>query len=122
MSRRNNFNNDTETGDILNFEQERGISVIGFVQSPGGFAFFPGYSAEDYIALAGGNSIEGSAKSAIIRHLDGSEESAHRLTLKRGDVIIVPRTYKDILFGNVGVVAGAVSLTSLILTFIAATK
>jgi protein involved in polysaccharide export with SLBB domain len=111
-----------KAGDIIDFGRERGISVTGFVQDPGGFAFFPGYTANDYIALAGGNAPEGNSNGAEVIHMDGSKEDAMNAVLRRGDVIYVPRTLKNFLFGNIGAIPIIVSLTSLMLTYLAATK
>lgn len=111
-----------KAGDRLDFGWERGISVTGFVQQAGSFTYFPGYNAMDYIALAGGNAIEGNPGGAKVIHLDGSTESAKGAELRRGDVIYVPRSINNILFGNTGLVTVIVSLTSVIFAFMAVTQ
>jgi len=109
-------------GDQIDILSERGISVIGLVQAPGGFNYFPGYSISDYISLAGGNTVEGDASRAFLKHLDGSIEKGKAGTVRRGDVIIVPRTRKSIMFGDGSILQIIASIFSVILTFIAATR
>ncbi|MBN2601206.1 MAG: SLBB domain-containing protein [Candidatus Marinimicrobia bacterium] len=109
-------------GDQIDILGERGVSVIGFVQAPGGYRYFPGYSTSDYISLAGGNTVEGDAGRAVINHLDGNTEKAKNGTIRRGDVIVVPRTRQNVLFGNSSILQITVSVFSIVLTYIAATK
>lgn len=111
-----------KAGDAIDILSERGVSVNGFVQSPGSFKYFPGYSALDYINMAGGNTVEGDANKLIIRRLDGSITSGKDTEIRRGDVIIVQRTTKSVWFGEISILEIAASIASLTLTFIAATK
>jgi len=107
-------------GDAIDILSERGVSVNGFVQVPGGYTFFPGYTCSDYINLAGGNTIEGNPDKAIIRHLDGTIEKGQSVLIRRGDVVVVPRTRKSVLFGDSSILEISAALTTVILTFIAA--
>jgi len=109
-------------GDAIDILSERGVSVNGFVQAPGGYSFFPGYTCSDYINLAGGNTIEGNPDKAIIRHLDGIIEKGQAVLIRRGDVVVVPRTNKSVLFGDSSILQIVSSITAVILTYIAATK
>lgn len=109
-------------GDQIDILGERGVSVIGFVQAPGGYQYFPGYTASDYISLAGGNKVEGDASRAMIRHLDGETEKGKDGIVRRGDIIVVPRTRQHVLFGNSSILQITASVFSIILTYIAATK
>ena len=111
-----------QPGDQIDILSERGVSVIGFVQAPGGYRYFPGYSASDYISLAGGNTVEGDAGRAVLNHLDGKNEKASNGVVRRGDVIVVPRTRHNVLFGGSSILQIVVSVFSILLTFIAATK
>jgi len=111
-----------QAGDAIDILSERGVSVNGFVQSPGSFKYFPGYSPMDYVNMAGGNTVEGDADRLIIRRLSGEIVSGKDNLVQRGDVIIVPRTKKSIIFGDVSLMQVVVSLASIILTFIAAVK
>ena len=115
------FSNVTlKAGDQIDILSERGISVGGFVQRPGQYNFIPGYNSGDYISLAGGNTIQGDAKKAIVLHLDGKREKAKSASIERGDVIFVPQNRKDIWIGQVSIIQLMTSISTLILTFIAA--
>lgn len=111
-----------KSGDVIDILGERGVTVNGYVQAPGGYIFLPGVSVSDYINMAGGNTPAGDADKAYVRHLDGSLEKGQMVLVRRGDVIIVPRTIKSILFGEMSILQLATSLTTIYLTFIAATK
>lgn len=110
------------SGDVIDILRERGVTVNGYVQAPGGYFFLPGVSASDYISMAGGNTPDGDADKAYVRHLDGSIEKGQMVLIRRGDVIVVPRTIKSIIFGDIGILQIATSLTTIYLTYIAATK
>jgi protein involved in polysaccharide export with SLBB domain len=99
-------------GDIIDILRERGIMVNGFVQKPGAYEFIPGFSISDYISMAGGNTIEGDTKRAVVYHPDGSVENGEDVLLKRGDVIVVPRTYLGVLVGRLSIL----QMTSYVLT------
>ena len=105
-----------ETVDIL---REKGVMVNGFVLTPGGFDYFPGSTAADYINLAGGNSENGNPNRCSVIHTDGSIEYGQGVVVQRGDVIVVPRTYKDIFIGTTSVLQIAVSVVTIYLTFLA---
>jgi len=109
-------------GDVINFLWERGVMVTGFVQSPGGFSYFPGYSVDDYIALAGGNTMSGNPRGVIVSHQDGSIEKGGEVILNRGDVIFVPRARKDIYFGDLSVLGMITAIASIVLAYLATTQ
>ncbi len=109
------------SGDVIDILGERGVTVNGYVQAPGGYIFLPGISVSDYISMAGGNTPAGDADKAYVRHLDGSSEKGQMVLVRRGDVIIVPRTLKSILFGEMSILQLTTSLTTIYLTFLAAT-
>jgi len=111
-----------QPGDQIDILGERGVSVIGFVQAPGGYQYFPGYTVSDYIGLAGGNTVEGDANRAMIRHLDGKSERGKDGIVRRGDIIVVPRTRQNILFGNSSILQVTASVFSIMLTYMAATR
>ncbi|MFH1852043.1 MAG: SLBB domain-containing protein, partial [Candidatus Neomarinimicrobiota bacterium] len=46
-------------GDIIDVLTERGVMVNGFVQAPGAYQFYPGFSIIDYVSMAGGNTPDG---------------------------------------------------------------
>jgi len=108
--------------DEINFMWERGVMVTGFVQSPGGFTYFPGYSVTDYIALAGGNTSDGNPRAVSISHLNSTIQKGLKTQVLRGDVIYVPRTRKDIYIGDMSILSVITALLTVYLTFLSATK
>ncbi len=111
-----------QAGDIVDILSERGVMVNGFVQAPGGYKYYSGYVVADYISMAGGNSIEGDPEKVFTRHQDGSIEKGQLVVVKRGDVIIVPRTTINVIFGEMSLLQIITSVASILLTYIAATK
>ena len=106
-------------GDTIDILRERGVSVNGFVQIPGGFQFFPGFTAADYINLAGGNTTEGNPNRVLIRHLDGSSNRGQDVLVRRGDVIVVPRNLKSSIFGDSSLLQIGTALLTVYLTYLA---
>ena len=105
-----------ETIDIL---WEKGVMVNGFVLTPGAFAFFPGYLAADYINMAGGNTPNGNPSRCLVMHRDGTIDQGQLITIRRGDVIVVPRTFKDSIIGDTSALQIIVSLATVYLAFVA---
>jgi len=93
--------------------------VNGFVQVPGSFQFFPGFTAADYINMAGGNTIEGNPNRVLIRHLDGSSNRGQDILVMRGDVIVVPRDLKSSIFGESSLMQIGTALLTVYLTYLA---
>lgn len=106
-------------GDVINFMWERGVTVTGFVQAPGGFAYYPGYSVTDYISLAGGNTPKGNPNSVFVEHRDGTSGEGLDAEIMRGDVIYVPRTTKDIYFGDLSILEMMTATVSIYLAYLA---
>ena len=106
-------------GDTIDILLERGVSVNGFVQIPGGFQFFPGFTAADYINLAGGNTTEGNPNRVLIRHLDGSSNRGQDVLVRRGDIIVVPRNLKSSIFGDSSLLQIGTALLTVYLTYLA---
>lgn len=107
--------------DEINILWQRGVMVNGFVQAPGGFSFYPGYTAADYISLAGGNIDSGDPRRVSVTHLNGNTEYGEDVIVQRGDVVYVPRHRKDILIGKLSILGVFTSLSTLYLTFLATT-
>ncbi len=108
-------------GDIIDILRERGIMVNGYVKEPGAFEFIPGFTISDYISMAGGNTIEGNPKRAIIFHTDGSIENSEDLILSRGDVIVVPSTYLNSIVGRLSILQITAYTFSIYMSYLAAT-
>ncbi len=106
-------------GDTIDILWEKGVMVNGFVLNPGNFKFFPGYVAGDYINMAGGNTTDGNPNRCKVYHKDGTIETGQETIIRRGDVIVVPRTMKSILLGDMSTVQIIVSIATVYLTFMA---
>lgn len=115
----NLFSTELHAGETIDIQWEKGIMINGFVLAPGGFEFFPGYTAADYISMAGGNTVNGNPNRCTVRHRDGSEERGSGVLVRRGDVIIVPRTIKDYIIGDLSALQIVVSVMTIYLTFLA---
>ncbi|MCF7823966.1 MAG: polysaccharide biosynthesis/export family protein [Candidatus Marinimicrobia bacterium] len=117
----NFFSTELHAGETIDILWEKGVMVNGFVLNPGGFSFFPGYTAADYITMAGGNATNGNPNRCSVRHRDGNEETGQGVLVRRGDVIVVPRTLKDSVIGEISALQITVSLVTIYLTFLATT-
>ena len=96
------------------------VIVTGFVRSPRRLTHIPGYSARDYIAMAGGILDIGNESGCRIIRADGSQlRRALDEIVKPGDIIDVPEAAKSKLFKNMGAIQSLTSLASLILAWMA---
>jgi len=86
------------------------VYVSGEVNKPGGFAFLPGLSAEEYIAMAGGPTSLGSDKRIkLIRQ--GKEYPIDEIEyICAGDVIYVGKSYYAIFKDFLGTTSGVLSI------------
>ena len=116
------FKTELQAGDIIDISTEKGVSVNGFVQVPGSYKFFPGFTCADYIGLAGGNSKEGNVKKAVVKHADGTIENGTTVIIRRGDQIIVPRSLSQWIVGNTSIFQIIVSMASVYMSYLAATN
>lgn len=113
------FSTKLHAGDTIDILWEKGVMVNGFVLTPGGFGFFPGYVAADYISMAGGNTPSGNPNRCTVKHRDGTVERGQEVVIRRGDVIVVPRTIKDAIIGDMSALHIVVSLATVYLTYLA---
>ena len=96
------------------------IIVTGFVRSPKRFSHVTGYTARDYIALAGGTLDIGNEKNSKIIQPDGNQiNNALNMIVKPGDIINVPEASRSKLFKNMGAIQSLTSVASLILAWMA---
>lgn len=94
------------------------VIVTGFVRSPRRLSHIPGYSARDYIAMAGGILDIGNESGCKIIRADGSQlRRALDEVVKPGDIIDVPEAVKSKLFKNMGVIQSLTSLATLFLAW-----
>ena len=96
--------------------------VNGFVQKPGAYNYFPGYLAYNYISMAGGNTKDGSINKLKIVRKDGTVSRNSELKLKRGDVIIVERSYLNTLAGSMSILQIVTSILTIYMTYLSAVK
>jgi len=98
-------------GDTISFPvKEKQVFVTGEVNLPGVFPFQPGYTAERYIALAGGPNASGTYDKVEIFALNGDKRDGDRRSLVyRGETIVVHQRTSKILsdwFFGVATIAG----------------
>jgi protein involved in polysaccharide export with SLBB domain len=110
-----------KAGDTVSFPaREAQVFVTGEVVQPGAFPFQPGFTAERYIALAGGPNERGTYNRVDIFGSEGASRSGDRHTLVyRGETIVVKTKTSRTL---AGLFWGATSLTGLILAIYAVTQ
>ncbi len=109
-------------GDIIYVKDANpGISVTGFVNVPGIYPYIPGFTYQDYIGMAGGERPEGNAERFVLTNSNFEEKPQHQI-IQPGYHIYVPKSRTYTLLGNLSVLQVVTSLTSLILTYIAATR
>ena len=108
-------------GDFISFPPaDETIFVAGEVTDPGAVPFLPGFTAEYYIARAGGPTQDGTFDRLEIFSADGVERGGDRSTIiYRGDTLVVKRS-KSRIFGSLFV--GVTSLTGIVLSIIALSK
>ena len=108
-------------GDTVSFpSKERQVFVTGQVVLPGPFPFQPGFTAERYIALAGGPNGDGTYGRIDIFAENGTLRSGDRHSLVyRGETIVVKTKLSRQL---AGLFYGAATLTSLILSIYAVSQ
>ena len=103
--------------DIIELSKKLEVYVQGKVNRPGSYHFIGDYKVIDYIGLAGGNTNQGNiAKSIIIRN--GQKIKGLDTDVERGDIIIVPRSFSDVLIGEFNILGVVSSVASIILIFI----
>ena len=108
-------------GDMISFPpRENQVFVTGEVVLPGAFPFLPGYTAERYIALAGGPNDSGTYGKIDIFGVDGSLRKGDRHSpVYRGETIVVKQKLSRTLAGWF---YGAATVTGLMLSIYAVTK
>ena len=95
------------------------VLVTGFVMNPGAINYFPGYSLQDYIGLAGGVSETGDFEKAfLIREGERKDADLNTIVLP-GDHIFVPESTFNILFGKNSLLQTITTFSSLLLTYLA---
>jgi len=107
-------------GDEIQFLSERAVNVHGYVAAPGTVGFIPGYTAGDYVTVAGGLLPIGTMNKIKITRMDGTVLRGEDTVIERGDVIEVNKSVQGTLIGDVSVMQILVSVGTIVLAFIAA--
>lgn len=82
----------------IDFVAYRPVNVIGEVRNAGQYAYRPGLTVQDAIAMAGGFTYRANTGTFYLRRSDESNEVSHRLdgrrvTILPGDSIRIPERY-----------------------------
>ena len=109
-------------GDQIHVQESKAVFVTGFVENPGRYQYFIGFSVEDYLGLAGGNLKTGDMSKVQIQHTDNTISVGIHHQLNRGDIIYVPQANLSKLVGDLSVLQILSYITSITLTYIAATR
>jgi protein involved in polysaccharide export with SLBB domain len=107
--------------DILTIPpNEQKVYVVGEVMEPGEVDFHAGFTADRFIALAGGPNERGSLDRLEVISVDGKRRGANGNSLVyRGETILVKKKTSKILGG---LIVGMASITGLLLSVIAITR
>lgn len=107
-------------GDEVQLIGQRSINVHGYVASPGSFAFIPGFTAADYLSLAGGLLPVGTSSGLKVTRVDGTVLRGEDVLIQRGDVIEVRKSMTGTLFGDVSVLNILTAAATITLAAVAA--
>lgn len=89
----------------------RRVFVNGVVLKGGAFPYVPNRTAEEYLGIAGGVSLQASLDRSTIRHADGTVEPFRpELILANGDTIQVEQKYFATPADYIGIIGGITSL------------
>lgn len=111
-----------QTGDRIALHRKIPINIIGFVNMPGAYPYFPNFSVQNYIAMAGGLTKQSSMNRVRVIHADGSFSADLQTLIQPGDVIEVRRSFTDILFGEINILSLITTTASVILIWITASN
>ncbi|TVQ09797.1 MAG: hypothetical protein EA364_13370 [Balneolaceae bacterium] len=107
-------------GDEIQLIGQRSINVHGYVASPGSFGFIPGFTAGDYLSLAGGLLPVGTSNGLRVTRIDGTVLRGEDVLIQRGDVIEVRKSVSGTLFGEVSVLNILTAAATITLAAVAA--
>jgi len=105
-----------EPGDIIEIGILSQVYVQGEVNIPGAYPFISSFKAIDYVGLAGGNTNKGRVQTIYVIHKDGTKSKGLYTGIQRGDVIVVPKSFSNILVSDFGILQILSSLASILLT------
>lgn len=102
--------------DEIQFLVEKQVSVHGYVGSPGSFSYIPGYTAGEYITLAGGVEPLGTLRNLRVTRNDGTILFGESVQIERGDVIEAHKSTRGYLLGDTSVLQIVTSTASILLS------
>ena len=94
---------------------EEDVFVIGNVNNPGKYKFNGLTDAEYYIALSGGWTNNGSSKKIFLINKNGEKTKYTGQTIKPGDVIYVPESFRSVLISYLVPLSTIISVISTII-------
>ncbi|MBM4133111.1 MAG: polysaccharide export protein [Nitrospira sp.] len=101
----------------------RRVFVNGVVRTGGAFTYVPNRTAEEYIGLAGGVSLQASLERSTIRRADGTVEPFSAGTILRsGDAIQIEQKYFASPSDYVGIIGGVTGLVFSMFAFLSTLK
>lgn len=109
-------------GDRIALHRKKPINVIGYVNMPGSFRYYPNFSVHNYISMAGGLTNQSSLNRVRIIHSDGSFSVDFSEFIQPGDIIEVRRSFSDILFGEINILNLITATASVVLIWITASN
>jgi protein involved in polysaccharide export with SLBB domain len=109
-----------KAGDEIQLIGQRNVNVHGYVASPGSFEFIPGFTAGDYLSLAGGLLPVGGLGGLKVTRVDGTVLRGEDVLIQRGDVIEVKKSITGTLFGDVSVLNILTAAATITLAAVAA--
>lgn len=107
-------------GDEIQLIGQRSVNVHGYVATPGSFEFIPGFTAGDYLSLAGGLLPVGGLNRLKVTRVDGTVLRGEDVIIQRGDVIEVRKSFTGTLFGDVSVLNILTAAATITLAAVAA--
>ena len=111
-----------QPGDALYINTIAGVMVVGEVEAPGRYEYYPGYRASDYVSLASGTSPDGAVGKVIVTSKSGERRSGGNPLINAGDTVRVPPSLRSVLVGKAGLVQVALAILNMYLAFLAATR
>ena len=96
---------------------ESAVLVTGFVNRPGAFRYFPGYTVRDYLGMAGGVQETGSTKNVSLHRSNKEIDIGFDDFVRPGDIIYIPPNVRYVLFGKGSMVQIVSTTVALLLTY-----
>lgn len=96
---------------------ESAILVTGFVNKPGAYRYFPGYTVRDYIGMAGGVEEMGSQKKVSVYRSNTVIHAEFGDPVEPGDTVYIPQNIRYVLFGRSSMLQVVAAAVAVLLTY-----